>query len=343
MRFTILGLIAAAATATVALAPTAYAGNEGLSELPGFGAIVVDQAHEQLFVSGGATGNTIMVTDFYGRVIGEIDNQFGATGLALSADDSTLYAALATGDAVSAIDTSTFMEKARYTTPAQTCPTNLARTGQFLWIGYGCKDSFAGGIGELDTSAATPAITLGEQGSTTFDAAPLVAAGSDNGPIVAAQPNLSVSTVVVYSRDAGTLKPGAQGTVAGSNVLDVAVTPDGDSFLTAAGSDNHVAGFATADLSGRGSYPTGHFPNAVSVSADGRFVAAGAFTSQHEALVFASGGTSPVRTINLGSRVTAGRGLAWSADGKKLFVISEPVNGGSPALTVVYNPTEDWS
>ncbi|HEY1570312.1 MAG TPA: hypothetical protein VGG05_03140 [Pseudonocardiaceae bacterium] len=149
-------------------------------------------------------------------------------------------------------------------------------------------------------------ITLGNQGSTTFDGAPLVAAGSDSGPVVAAQPNLGLSTVVAYPVDAGALKPGRPGTVAASDVLDLAVTPDGGTFLTAAGSDDHVAGFATADLSGRGSYPTGRFPNAVSVSADGGFVATGAFTSAHDVLVFASGGSSPVRTIGLGSRVTRG-------------------------------------
>lgn len=333
----VIGATIMAAAVAATIAPTAHA-TDGLS-LPGFGAIVVDQVHKHLFVSSGPTGNSIVVTDFRGRVVGEIDGEFGATGLVLSADDSTLYAALAAGDAVSAVDTATLIEKARYTTPAQTCPTTLARTGQFLWIGYGCANSFDGGIGKLDTSAATPTITLGNQGPTTFDGAPLVTSGSDNGPVVAAQPNLSLSTVVVYTVNAGALQQGASGTVAGSNIIDGAVTPDGGTFLAAAGSNDRVAGFATADLSGRGSYPTGHFPNAVSVSPDGGFVAAGAFTSAHDVLVFASSGTSPVRTIGLGSRVTADRGLAWSSDGNELFVITQPVGGGSPDLTVVNHPT----
>lgn len=315
----------------------------GLSSLPGFGSIVVDQVHKHLFISGGPTSNSVVVTDFHGFSVKEIDGEFGATGLALSADDSTLYVAESAGDAVSAVNTTTFAESAHYATPAQTCPTTLARTGQFLWIGYGCADgTFSGGIARLDTAAATPAVGLGQQGSATFDGAPLLTS-ADGGTVVATQANLSLSTTDIYSVNAGTLTPGASGTVAGSNVEDVAVSPDGSTLFTAAGSDNHVAGFATADLSGRGAYPTGHFPNAVSVSPDGGFLAAGAFTSAHDVFVFAAGGTTPVRTIGLGSRVVADRGTAWSGDGKELFVITQAVSGGSPSLSVIDHPESPCS
>lgn len=332
-------VVAVAVTLGVVVAPAAHAGTRhGLSALPGFGAVVVDQVHRRVFVSGGPTGNSVVVTDFHGGFVKDIDGQSGATGLALSADSATLYVADAAGDAVSAVDTTTFAQTAHYTTPAQTCPTTLARTGQFLWIGYGCADgTFSGGIGRIDTAAATPTITLGQQGSATFEGAPLLAS-ADGGTVVAAQANLSLSTTDVYSVDAGSLKPGASGTVAGSNVNDVAVSPDGTTLFTAAGSDDHVGGLATSDLSGRGAYPTGHFPNAVSVAPDGGFLAAGAATSAHEVFVFATGGTSPVRTVHLGSRIAAARGTAWSADAKNLFVVTEPVSGGSPDLAVIDHP-----
>lgn len=326
----------AAATALM-IAPAAHANVGGLP-LTGFGAIVVDQAHKHVFVTGGSDDNSVVVTDFSGSVVKQITGEFGADGLALSADGGTVYAALSAGDAVSAISTGTLAETARYTTPAQTCPTTLARTGQFLWIGYGCGGQFTGGIGRLDTAATAPTVTLGQQGEAVFQGAPLLAA-ANSGPVVATQPNLSLSTTDVYSVSGGTLLAGPSGTVAGSNVADIAVTPDGSVLYSTAGSEDHVAGVATADLAGRGSYSTGHFPDAVAVSADGGFVATGVFSAAHKVLVFASGGTTPVHTVNLSTSVTANRGLAWSADGQKLFVVTEAVSGGSPDLVVVNNPT----
>ena len=157
--------------------------------------------------------------------------------------------------------------------------------------------------------------------------------------MVAAQPNLSLSSTDVYAVNAGALSPGAAGTAAGSDVTDAAVTPDGGTVFTAAGSTDHVAGFATADLSGRGAYPTGHYPDAVSVSPDGGYLAAGAYTAAHEAYVFPMGATSPVRTIDLAGQLVAARGLAWSTDAKELFVVTQSTTGGAPGLTVVDHPT----
>jgi hypothetical protein len=323
--------------AALAVAPAAHANFGGLP-LTGFGAIVVDQAHKHLFVTGGSGDNSVVVTDFSGNVVKQVTGEFGADGLALSGDGSTVYAALSAGDAVSAISTTTLAETARYSTPAQTCPATLARTGQFLWVGYGCGSQFTGGIARLDTAAATPTVTLGQQGEAVFQGAPLLAA-ANAGPVVATQPDLSLATTDVYSVNNGSLQPGVSGTIAGSNVADIAVTPDGAVLYSTAGSEDHVAGVATSDFAGRGAYTTGHFPDAVAVSADGGFVATGIFSAAHKVLVFAAGATTPVRTVTLSNSVTAARGLAWSADGKKLFVVTQAVSGGSPSLVVVDNPT----
>jgi hypothetical protein len=129
---------------------------------------------------------------------------------------------------------------------------------------------------------------------------------------VAAQPNLSLPSTAVHSVANGQLTAGASGTVSGSNLVDETVGPDGTTLFTAAGSQSAVSGLATADLAGRGAYATGHFPNA---AADGQFLASGAFTTAHKAFVYRIGGTTPVKTIDLGQSTTANRGLAWSADG----------------------------
>ncbi|MFE3173448.1 YncE family protein [Amycolatopsis sp. NPDC059090] len=205
-RAKIMFLTAAAAAALLTVAPSAEASPEASSlGLPAYSDLVVDDANHQVFVSGGKTSNGVVVTDFGGWVRKTVDRQFGASGLALSADGRTLYVALASGDAISAIDTATLAETARYPTGAQTCPAHLARTGNVVWFGYGCEESWNGGIGRLDTGVTPPAVTLDQQGANVrFHHAPLVASqGGDAGPLVAGQAELSQSSVYVYARRRG--------------------------------------------------------------------------------------------------------------------------------------------
>lgn len=338
MKWKAFTVTVAVVAATATGGAVAHANTGGLG-LPGFGAIVVDQAHKHVFISGGSSANTVVVTNFHGDVVKRIDGQSGATGLALAADGGHVYAALAAGDAVSVIDTGTLAETARIATAAQTCPTTLTRTGQYLWFGYGCGSSWNGGVGRIATAASPATVTLNQTPDSAFQGAPLVVSPTaDAGPVVAAQPALSLSTTAVFAVDAGTLHAGASGTVAGSNLADVAVTPDGSVLYAAAGSQTSVAGFATADLASRGAYSTGHFPNAVASSTDGQYLAVGIYSADHKVLVFKVGGTTPVRAVGLSNSTTAARGLAFSTDSKELFVIVDGADG--PALRVVDDPTE---
>jgi hypothetical protein len=94
-----------------------------------------------------------------------------------------------------------------------------------------------------------------------FQRAPLLTARDHaTGPLVAAQLNLSLSTVYVY--DIGTTGAPAtriSGTAPGSNLHDISVDKYGETLLTGAGSRNATRAYATADLSGRGSYYTGYY------------------------------------------------------------------------------------
>jgi YVTN family beta-propeller protein len=329
----------AAVVAGLALAAPARANNDSL-QLPGYGAIVVDQTHKHVFVSGGPSANAIAVADFDGDRDKPITGQPGATGMVLSADGTTLYAALSTGDAITAIDTKTLKETARYPTGAQTCPTRLARTGQRIWFGYGCGTAWSGGVGRLDLTVNPPAVSLNLQGDTPFQGAPLVAAtGADPGPLVAAQPALSLSTVAVFTANSGELTPVVSGSVAGSNLADTAISPDGATLYTAAGSRDSVAGFSMTDLAGRGAFATGRFPNAAAVSSDGAYLIAGVFNPDKDVYVYRLSTGSLVKRIELGSGVTlADRGLALLADSKILFAVVQPIGGTSPSLRIVSRP-----
>src|SRR5690242_20495095 len=99
--------------------------------------MLADPIHRHLFVTAGPGSSSILVTDYSGQTVATIPNEPGATGLALSGDGSTVYAALAHGDAISAISTTTLAETARYATGAGTDPAYVAYTSGRIWFGYG--------------------------------------------------------------------------------------------------------------------------------------------------------------------------------------------------------------
>lgn len=333
--------VLAAMTAVVAAAPGAYADDDRLP-LPAFGDIVVDQAHQKVFISGGPTTNGIVVTDFRGKVVKQINGQPGATGLELSADSATLYVALASGDAISAISTTTYTETARHAVGPQTCPTHLARTGSVVWFGYGCEADWNAKIGRLDP-AATPPVDISQPfGGATFQRAPLVESNG-TGPLVAGQLSLSLSTVRVFTVDGGNLTEGASGDVVGASLTDLSLSANGALLFSASGSRSHVEAFAPGDLSRRGAYSTGPRPNSAAVSPDDAYVAAGITTSgDKDVQVYRVDGTLPVRTVDIARTETvAPRGLVWSGDLKKLFFISQAADSSVPRLNIVDNPTKD--
>jgi hypothetical protein len=98
--------------------------------------MVVDNVHQHVFLDGGPGVSDIVVCDFNGNVVTTIPSEPGASGLLVSPDGSTVYAALTSGDAISAIDTTTLTERARYATGTGTLPTSIALAGGKLWFGH---------------------------------------------------------------------------------------------------------------------------------------------------------------------------------------------------------------
>jgi DNA-binding beta-propeller fold protein YncE len=168
---------ARAATTTVAL------------PISQFSHMLVDPLHQHLFISSAAS-NSILVTDYSGQTVATIANEPGADGLALSSDGTTVYAALTTGDAVSAISTSSLAETARYATGTGTDPTYVADTSGKIWFGYGAFLATSPiGIGSVDPSTSPATVTLNATNDppNTWVSAPMLAASPD-GELVAGQP-----------------------------------------------------------------------------------------------------------------------------------------------------------
>lgn len=352
-----------ALTGSAAIPGTAHAdGSSSLTIVPaaqtlplalaGFGAIVADDARHSVFLSSGPGGDRVEEVGYDGTVLGTIGHEDGADGLALSADGRTLYVAQATGDAVSAIDTATFTEKARYPLPPHSCPTNLARTGPDVWIGYGCERG-AGGVAVLATDTAAAEVVLAKQdpaADVRYSAAPIVAAAEQApGTLVVSQPYADPAVVTTYATSAGadpSLRLVSTASLSGSELADLAVSPDGGTAFAAPGSQTTVDALSTATLESSAQYTTGLGPDAVAVAPDGTEMAATTAIPGSHVYVWAmgdgSGGGGPGGRRPEGdygrpeTGAPAPRGLAFSGDGRLLFFVTEPPSGqGGPTLTVL--------
>jgi sugar lactone lactonase YvrE len=142
-------LLAVVTSAFVAVPGTARAEHELSNDGTVVRDILPDAGRSRLFVSAGHGSTSIRVVGYDGTLLGTIPNQQGASGLALSADGTTLYAALADADAISMIDTTTLVELRRVTVPR--CPDELTLAGSRLWFTHGCTSSgralFSMGLG----------------------------------------------------------------------------------------------------------------------------------------------------------------------------------------------------
>src|ERR1700691_5159117 len=127
---TTAGQVAPAGTATPGIAPVSL-------PISSFYQIVADPAQGYLFISAGSSSyNEILVTNLAGQEVGTITGQDGVMGLALSADGSTLYAALSADHAVTAIDTSTLKQTASYPIPDADTLLDVAVQSGKVWVSY---------------------------------------------------------------------------------------------------------------------------------------------------------------------------------------------------------------
>jgi hypothetical protein len=204
--------------------------------------------------------------DYSGNTVATIANEAGATGLALSGDGSTVYAALTSGDAVPVISTSTLTETARYATGTGTDPTYVAYTSGKIWFGYGSYGGTQIGIGSIDPSSSPAVVTLNAVPFITGGSAPMLAA-SPNGELVAYEPEQEPAEMATYDVSSGTVTVLAppQTLLTVTAFLDsLQITPDGKDVVTSSGQV-----FRVSDLSADGDYSTSEPGNSVSIASDG--------------------------------------------------------------------------
>jgi hypothetical protein len=299
--------------------------------------MLVDAGHQHLFFSQGDGSTSILVTDLSGTPVTTIADEPGATGLALSADGGTVYAALANGDAISAIDTGTLTESTRYPTGTGSEPVSVAGVGGKVWYGYTADG--AGGIGSLDPAAAEPTATPQPDPAVQWSVAPLLAAGAD--VLVAEEPEQNQSHVATFDVSSGNASLLANTYVGGGTATGLEVTPDGAKVLLAAPQAAALQVYRTSDLSfaSPSVYYTGGVysgPNSLALAADGT-IAVGSTSGSAAGLYLYAGSQFAETHDGFAPGTVAPDGLVWGADGLALYAVTED-SSGAYSLNVLSNP-----
>ncbi|MGW5279257.1 hypothetical protein ACWERI_07325 [Streptomyces collinus] len=323
-----ISVVAALTTAAAGLgAPAALADGTAALPLSHYAHLLVDAAHGHLFFSQGAGSTGILVTDLSGTPVTTITGEQGATGLALSADGGTLYAALTDGDAVAAIDTSTLDESARWPTGGGSAPVSVAVAGGLVW--YGCTTGDGGGIGSVDPAAADPAATP-RPSLSHWSAAPLLAAGG--GVLAAEEPAQNLSHVATFDVSDGTASAKADTLVRGGTATGLQVTGDGSQVLIAAPQQPALYAYRTTDLGSASPavYYTGGVdsgPAALAVDTDGTIAVGSTSGTAAGLYVYSGTGGQAENHSAFPSGTVAPDGLAWGADGSTLYAVTRDSSG----------------
>jgi len=299
----------------------------GALPITAFSDIVADSAHQHLFISSGSGSTTLLVTDDDGNQVTTIPTA-GAAGMTMA--KGWLLVAESDGNDIAVVDPSSLSVVARYPVGAAICPQSISVVAsRYVVFGYSCDRQW-GGVGVIDEQAlsAGPKFVspYSQSGLSFLGYNPIVKAVPGTTRVIAASRGLSPANFALIDvagtpttvRSVSDLSNGCE------NVGDLAVSPDGTTFVPACGFPYDHDTFSTDDLSQVGSFPSKYYPDAAAFSANGKLFAAGTNISGLYLYSLTATGHSAAHAINVGPQNSvAARGLAFSSDAKKLFVIRD--------------------
>ncbi|MFF8655015.1 Ig-like domain repeat protein [Streptomyces huasconensis] len=356
------GLVAAGTPAAYAATPSDEAVKLPVSS---FGAMVVDSAHERVYVTDGRKSGSgpsaVLIYDFQGHKVGSLATDHPASGMALSADGATLHVSQA--DGILKFDTSTQARGGISYTPYNvTCGRDVAVAGGRTWFTetpyndpscdrpdnwallYGVDGTTAAPTGwesrgrlKLEAGPEAPdRLVMGQAGAgaeadaflTTFDA---------SGENLVRGPSRRFADA--EGKGALDLKDIAQS--ADGKRIAVADAAYGTRLLAADDLTDAPAGYQPL--------PEGAKASAVAFSGDGTYVARGAAAagSTPDLLIQPADPANGTTAMEFafegeldGARVVP-QGLAWAKDGSRLFAVTADSRGGH-WLHVIQPPAKQY-
>ena len=311
----VAGLVA---TALAAFVPaTADAATPTTLALTSVGAVVVDDAHSLVFVSEGPAGGLVAAVGFDGKVKKTFTDMAGPTGMVLRG--GMLYVAQGSNGQIARIDTAALTKESPLTT-GLTNPLYLAAAGGRLWVSGGCST----GPGWLDSIDWDSGAVRVETGPDIGACGGLASPGPDSSDLVAWATGSPTWMYRINTTGSG---PTVEQSVFQSELsggTEVAFADDGDRFYTAAGGRYQIDAWSMASLNRTGErFVTGPYPQTVAYNATGGgLVAAGISFSDPAVRVYEAGAIDgPAWTSTLSGALYR-PGLAWSADGTRLFALT---------------------
>jgi hypothetical protein len=304
--------------------------------ISGLEAIAADTKHDHLFVAGGDSDFSLLVTSFSGTVISTIPLGSRATSLALTADRRTLFVALPDADSIAIIDTATLKETAHYSTGVGTKPTFVTAVGHNAWFGYGQPAN--AGIGFLDGRHGTVKLTpdrdfYAAPKLTSSPAAPgiLLAGEVASGPSVIEEFGITSGSPVLESKTQIEATDGCE------FVHDFAITPNGRDVVTACGWPYFAVSYSLKGLTEDGNYQTGPYTNQVAIAGSGQ-IAVGLDPSNGVNLdVFSPGNPTPTASLSLGGAAANEivGGLAWGSNCHELLAATYSFSSSAVTLYTI--------
>ncbi|MER5214952.1 Ig-like domain repeat protein [Streptomyces sp. NPDC002838] len=337
---TALAVVLSSAALAVGTAGPAAADSAKILPVKSVGDIVVDGAHQRVYVSD-PTGGKIVVTDYAGAVKATLSGLAGVTGLALSADSGQVYAAVKNSDRIVSVETQTYTQTASYPLAGADAPADVEVVDGRIWFGYGSN------LGSLDVSGAEPVVRLDQEAGVGFSTGSMLLAADP------AVPGVLVAgaggTLAVYDVSADGAVPRVKGDM-DTAVKQLDLTPDGKQVITSwdgSGAGYGLPAYSTTDLTEVASYPIDAYPNAVTVAPDGS-IAGGSFSwYEPDVHIHRPGDPKPTREYDFpntgdssGADTLVDGALAWAPDASRVFAVS--VNTyGTYTLRALTDPTKE--
>ncbi|MGW1160943.1 Ig-like domain repeat protein [Streptomyces sp. NPDC002519] len=314
----------AAAPASATSAPAVTVASDG--------GIVADGPLNRVFV-GDHTAGTVYAADQNGAKLGSLTGILGVSGLAVSTDGSTLYAAASTSHEIVAIDAATLTVKARYPIDTGEGPTYVAFAGGKLWFSYG--NQWAASLGSVD-SAGT--VTLGQvPQNLLWNPEALSANPAEPNLLTAVTQGSSPSTVTVFDVSSGTPQTVSSVTPYSGPVeiaSDVDLIPGGGLLLDG----TYRMSYTQNSWTETGAYPnTGAGNGDVSPSGMVAQVAGGTVR------IYQPNGTQPIHSYATNAQTVD---VVWAPDDSRVYALEGAYSSGSGSptsytLKVLTDPTRN--
>ncbi|MFE7324691.1 YncE family protein [Streptomyces sp. NPDC057565] len=326
---TALAVLFSSAVLSVTAAGSASAASAAVASP---GGIVADGALKRVFVGDRSAGK-ILAADYTGALVDSVSGISGVSGLAVSDDGATLYAAAEGSHEIVALDAATLDVKARYAVATDTGPRHVAFTGGKVWFTYG--DQWDGDLGSVDPAvdpaSGTDAVTLGQfpqpypgiWGPALLDTDP-----SAPGLLAVGQTGISTDSMAVV--DVSGTTPQLTAWYSGDYTLNQGI---GDIDLVPGAPEVLVNGmqrdaYADGKFTAAGAYPSGQRAD---IAADGLVAQVGGT----KVAVYRPGATQPLRTYTTGTYGTAD--LTWAPDSSRIFALVG--TSGGYTLKALTDPT----